>query len=221
MISTLANASVHTSTTWNKSDLKVCFGSREEAAPRLMSKLVKWTDEAKENIRKVIESEFNAKRTSLNFYGFEDCMVSGRNSDIIILAVQNNTKGSTVGGAVTSSYVGRALFYPSHTYHSIRGVILLPASVDVEESTIIHEFGHAAGLHNEQDHPDAYESHKFCSNTKKDTSRVHGREYGKFDSESVMFDCYIKSVKGRHAKLSQGDIDVLRKIYGKFRQQQK
>lgn len=206
-------AGMYTYLTWRDPDVKVCFATPAELNPNMKKyKVVDWKDEKKEVVQRVVEREFSPQRTGINFYGFEDCETSGEDSQIAIFMQKKSTiKTALLGGNIASSTVGFILFYPTSKYPSIRGMILL--SNLAKETSIVHEFGHSAGLFHEHEHPNAHNTEVFCRNTKSGETKRHGRIYRPFDHESVMNYCYIHSNKGARAGLSQGDIDTLLEIY--------
>lgn len=205
-ITTSSFAGVHNYMLWSKPGVKVCFsdGKKEKR-----SGTVKWKQEKKDFVRTVIEQEYSKERTGIYFIGFEDCETASYKPNVIIYAT-NFTQA--LKGSRGNSTAGEGFFSVAKPYPSAKGAIEL-TSVTLNKTTIIHEFGHTAGLLHEQDHPDAYEAQSDCSSTSSKTVKKWGVGYTEFDEHSVMNYCYIHSSEGKEAGLSEGDIALLKTLY--------
>lgn len=211
LFSTSSFAGVHTYVLWYKPEIRVCFsnGMKERR-----SNFIPWEQSKKDMVREVVEAEFTKERTLVTFVGFEDCDIATYRPHVILFA--ESAREKFFSGRRGSSTVGMGfLFVPEHNY--AKGQIQLTTS-GLSRTTIIHEFGHAAGLFHEQDHPDAYKHDPSCSDNSKRIKAIYGRGYTEYDEHSVMNYCYIHSKAGEEAGLSEGDVSLLRKLYSNLDQ---
>ncbi len=198
----------------------------------------------KQAVYDVISKEFSASRTGIYFTGFQDCS-KVRNPDVIVMRA-----ASKIILLDTPSFRGRAVigeagvfqtyteFNPKTgaseyvmdkdgTFHEgffeKSGKTAFVALRTTNYGTIVHEFGHVAGLRHEHIREEAAND-KNCGDfrvvwpTKEklyDTAQMETN----YDAKSIMNYCYLQSRSGRVFEenvgniLSAGDIQTLKAHY--------
>ncbi|WII71694.1 hypothetical protein QJS83_14590 [Bdellovibrio sp. 22V] len=199
-----AQAGMFTWVRWLNPAVKVCFANPVPDSKEKY-KRAPWTEEKKLQVQRWIEEEYSASRTGVHFVGFQDC-VRGDRSKVII----NYRKKLSLGlGGITwaSATVGEQLSFVSKDFPgAVSEVHFFVGGFD--KATVVHEFGHVAGLYHEHDHPQA----QGCSvRTEDNKELVYVRGYTEYDRESVMSYCVTREFKDRG--LSAGDILTLRLMY--------
>lgn len=196
---------------WSNKSIPVCFtnpGDHNKSVQR-------W-------IRSIVELEYEQKaNVGLNFIGWQKCGLFNKNSPSIRIFLLNDPRykhgGSSQVGMNSHRYylssyekkdgsLGPALGQPT---------MILRAdyckSFDTRCKTpILHEFGHALGLHHEQNRVDS----KSCSNKIDEGKRYDlvNKRIGPYDPNSIMEYC---GTYDRPAILTKTDIKGLQHLYPK------
>ena len=215
LLSFSAQASIYGSYyLWPKQEIKTCF-ARGDKLPRTDGKYVlkfrDWNKSQKAKIKRWVQEEYSSERTGIHFVGFEDCGVNP-DIDVAIFYNQNSKIDSLVHGgmdglASLGTMGARILMYPL-----IKGFVVI-SKTGLDKGTVVHEFGHVAGLDHEHEHPDAVRYEPECTYTNEYPIIKAGFIYEPFDQDSVMNYCKVYGRKGKKAGLSAQDVDVLRRIY--------
>jgi hypothetical protein len=215
LFTTSAMANIHTRNLWKHNEVTTCFGQAEEVlreeGPYVL-KVRDWKDKEKEKLKAWVLEEYSPERTGIFFTGFEDCE-NAPDADVIIFKNKNSKfkaffAGALHGLALLGPYFGEVAGYPkASSFVSI-------SSTGMDKGTVIHEFGHVAGLAHEHEHPNAWkEDPKRCSSIKENTFPKFRLEYEPYDRDSVMNYCKIHGKEGKKLGLSPGDVALLRKLY--------
>lgn len=150
-----------------------------------------YTNEDKEAIKNVVQREY--ARAGFNISGWQTCGGTGANVRIMTSDYENprvDVIGSSLNnmpsGMKLSNHLGQD---PITTYEKV--------------SVAVHEFGHAMGLHHEQNRTGSK-----CL----DSPAPMGQGIGPEDPESIMSYCLKDRINIQ--RLSQGDIEALRILHG-------
>lgn len=198
---------------WTKTKLFVCF-SDEDRLNKIPYKLAKWQQKEMSYIKSIIQNAYTENETILNFTGFIDCKnLNGVNPDVVVL---KRTKGYAVSSIVSGGYkgsatLGRSFLYPNPNFKAPGGVIFSPTGLN--KRTIIHEFGHIAGLLHEHEHYDARNSGKRCRHIDPKPKRDY-MTYTQYDHESIMNYC------SNTDELTELDKSLIRKLYEPVREKE-
>lgn len=216
VISTQAFSGVYVENQWRHDEVTTCFAEGEQgnrATDGYVLKVRNWKQKNKDRVKKWVNEEFSPERTGIYFTGFEDCADSP-DADIIIFHNKNSSIGTFIFGgthglALLGPYPGSVEGYPSAS------AFVSISSSGMDKGTVVHEFGHSAGLHHEHNHYDAFKIDQGrCPSITKENSYFTTRyEYTEYDPESVMNYCRIQSKGGGSAGLSAKDVELLRKLY--------
>ena len=207
-------AGVHSENPWRQREVKACFGGDGPEKPRAEGyslKIGKWKSSDKAKVRRWVSEEFTPERTGISFTGFGDCAQSP-DADVVIFYNRNSKVGTFIfGGLHGLSTIGpHSSSIEGHP--SASGFISISKS-GMDKGTVVHEFGHTAGLEHELLHPDAYEAEKNrCSLAEFRVPR-NGLVYTEYDKDSVMNYCRIQGRGGSKVGLSEKDSELLRELY--------
>ena len=235
---------------WDKKELKTCFFSDNEqlALTRLQTKKntkdyfdfspKKLSKRRRENVRNIILNEFTEERTGIHFTGFKDCsevsdpdvIVMRAAAKIFILDVPEFHGRAVIGEdghfQMESDANGNFVLQKDGSYNegyfNKSGKTAFVALRTTNAGTIVHEFGHVAGLRHEHIRAEAEQDsncHKLRVNwpTKEklyDSAQIETN----YDSLSIMNYCYLQSYNRNFSArigtiLSEGDIQTLRAYY--------
>ena len=176
-------------------------------------------------IKNAVDNEFN-KKTTFTFTGFEKCRPS-QTGDIRVDVKSIGLSRATIGTArhdLTRNYFWNPLAHfvaaaSSDMYLYLHHPGSLPnwpkeRILAIFHNTIIHEFGHAAGLEHEQARSDN-ETGMFC-NEGRDVGkqRESSVSVGGYDHDSIMNYCNTALFSERRLSLSEGDVKTIRYLYG-------
>lgn len=215
LISFHSFAGVYTNNQWQNYEVTTCF-AQGEAGDRqtdgYVLKVRNWKEKNKEKVKNWVNEEYTNERTGIHFTGFLDCDETP-NAQVVIF----HNKNSKVGTFLLGGIHGLALVGPY--YGSVEGYPAASAFVSISSSgvdkgTVIHEFGHSAGLHHEHIHYDAYKAEKGkCDSVSLENKFTTQWNFTEYDSESVMNYCRLHRAGGSKVGLSPKDVQLLRKLY--------
>jgi len=216
VITTQSFAGVYVENQWRHDEVTTCFAEGEQgnrATDGYVLKVRNWKQKNKDRVKKWVTEEFTQERTGIYFTGFEDCADSP-NADIIIFHNKNSSLGTFIFGgthglALLGPYPGSVEGYPSAS------AFVSISSSGMDKGTVIHEFGHSAGLQHEHIHYDAFKIDQGrCPSITKENSYFTTRyKYTEYDHQSVMNYCRIQGKGGSSAGLSAKDVELLKKLY--------
>lgn len=209
-------AGVYVDNTWNHNEVSVCFGAGEKINREVEGYVIKarsWSKKQKQLVEQWVKEEYKAERTGISFSGFEDCE-NAPDADVVIFHNKNSRMGTFIFGgthglSVIGPHSGSVDGYPrARAFVSI-------SSSGLDKGTVVHEFGHTAGLQHEHNHYDAFKLDKGrCHAITKENSYFTTRlNYTEYDPLSVMNYCMIHGKGGSTAGLSEKDIELLNKLY--------
>ncbi len=198
----------------------------------------------KKAVYNVISKEYSASKTGLHFIGFQDCS-KVKNPDVIVMRAASKIILLDSPGFRGRAVIGQAGMFEAKTelndktgaaeyivekdgshyegFFSKSGKVAYVALRTTNPGTIVHEFGHVAGLRHEHIRDEAH----YDSNCKKlgvkwptaeklyDTVQIETS----YDNESVMNYCWLQSRSAKALEdrigniLSAGDIQTLRSTY--------
>ena len=235
---------------WNKTELKTCFFSDNSQLvhTRLKDKAntkknfgfspKKLSKSKRKNVKEVILSEYSEARTGIHFTGFTDSE-DMPNPDVIVMRASSNIIIFDTPGFNGRAVIGEDGYY--QVEYDDKGQYIVEADGSLHDGffeksgkaafvalrttnagTIVHEFGHVAGLRHEHIREEAAED-KNCESpfvvwpTKEliyDTAHMETN----YDNRSIMNYCYLQSHKSDFGKmlgsiLSPGDVQTLKAFY--------
>lgn len=216
LATTSSFAGVYVDNTWRNDEVTVCFAKGEKTNRDEEGYVIKaraWKEKHKKLVKQWVEEEYKPERTGIYFTGFQNCE-DAPDSDVVIFHNKNNRVGTFIFGgthglSVVGPHSGSVDGYPKAlAFVSI-------SSTGLDKGTVVHEFGHAAGLQHEHLHYDAFKLDKGrCPAITKENSYFTTRlSYTEYDSQSVMNYCVIHGKGGSSAGLSPKDLELLRKLY--------
>ncbi|MBS1962607.1 MAG: hypothetical protein JST04_10350 [Bdellovibrionales bacterium] len=203
---------------WKKSELRVCFGSREEAAhtqilstgfpERALDLLEPFPKTVRNHIRRVVESAYRTSTTHIRFVGWQNCPTPFETSDVDVILlgfpvskeISKRFDYSFPSGRASvglSNWEGTAL-----ENSSLRPFVFLdlgefesePGYVQNDfDFTVLHEFGHVLGLRHEHLSP-RFAGDPFCRHSSHpphntEKSWPHTASVGPYDPFSIMSYC--------------------------------
>jgi hypothetical protein len=200
-----AVAGVHAKNLWRHNEVTVCFAKGENKERKIFNRPVNienWTDKNKKKAQKWISGDYRPERTGIHFTGWKSCEEM-QEADIILYYSNNEKFMLAPEGQIGGFANVGPLKSPLAGSHRALGYVIMNSN-GFYKSTIIHEFGHVAGLAHEHNHPNATKS-ALCNVIKPQLFDEY--EYEPYDSKSVMHYCSNAN------KLSPKDVALLRKIY--------
>lgn len=228
-------------TLWDKKEVVTCFYSQKSQliGTNLVSydyakKELKFIPRAlsareRDKIKQTVTAHYKEEVTGIHFTGFKDCSETPE-PDLIVL----EAKGRFL--IFDPSFAGRAVIGDSgmmgsldgrHGFYSKSGKVGTIALSAVRTTTIVHEFGHVAGLRHEHIHPDAREDHQ-CQGSSSPINLKRPEKLEKvyhtaifhteYDPKSIMNYCYYfgqrpEIDRGLKYVLSRKDIETLQEMY--------
>lgn len=208
-LSTQVSANVYSKYPWRSTrSLSVCVAAAE-AHPRqigVLSRVVISSFHKTEVsvIQQWLEAEYSPERTGISFHGFSPCAEA--QADIILF---RGSEGGLIGGQAS---LGPKRPGSVQGYPQARGYVLI---YDIKKSSVVHEFGHVAGLMHEHLHPDAFSREGKCVQQFAGSPAAFDAQnfYSTYDYESVMNYCAVNAPGGESLGLSSGDLNALRELY--------
>ncbi len=239
---------------WQKLAVKVCFADQSDDFSTLnyfhdgsLNDIREdifgpWQEEQKLFVKELIQSEYTKENTLVHFVGWQDCPSHIESSDIDVILYTSKTNlnnyfmefgraslgnNSQFDKSVKSKkaflYIGHPLaFKADFEKMNYKGDLNLYWSY-----TLVHEFGHLAGLLHEQDQKEVLLDKNCPEGTAQSIARVtrnfekqtYKYKYGEYDQNSIMNYCFLNTYRDkekepiRNSILSEQDIETLRKIY--------
>lgn len=214
LVSAQAHAGIYFDNLWKTNEVTTCFARGEEGgrhAGDYVLKVREWKQSQKDKVKKWVNEEFTPERTGIHFTGFLDCEESPEAEVVIFHNKNSKLKNILLGGMNGLANLG-----PNQG--SVTGYPLASAYVSISSSgmnkgTVIHEFGHSAGLAHEHIHPDANKVNIFCVDISKSAGYKSYYVYEDYDRDSVMSYCKLNGPGGKKLGLSRGDVELLKKLY--------
>lgn len=204
-----ALAGVYSENTWKNPQIIVCFADAEEE-PRVENgftiKVRNWNNSNKKKLEKWVNEEYSEERTGIYFTGWKSC-AEETEADVILFYNSNSYIKRFVLGDIdgVAGDLGPRRKDKVSGFPGARSLVVI-SKTGMNKGTVIHEFGHVAGLAHEHNHYDAPKADKSCSHYERNfTTKL---EYTDFDPASIMSYCSIKL-----NKLSDGDVSLLKEMY--------
>ncbi len=238
----LAHAGIYEPhTTWDKKEIVTCFYSEKSQliGTNLVSydyakKELKFLPRAlstseREQIARTVRAHYREDLTGIHFTGFKDCSQT-EEPDLIVLEAKGRFvifDPSFAGRAVIGQAGEMSITGSEHGFFSKSGRVATVALSAVRTTTIVHEFGHVAGLRHEHIHPDAkHDEQCLGSSSPVNMNKPHKLEkiydtaifHTDYDSQSIMNYCYYfrkrpEIDRGLKFVLSKKDIETLQEMY--------
>lgn len=247
-------------TLWDKTEITVCFVDDLEQTGEINNNLLKLTKSevnllkgkkaSKWNnfIKKRVTDNFTKKNTGISFQGWEGCSISPDADAYIILSRVLARRGSTRLEGLASVGQDGVKSFKEHTYFSkgnskpyvYLNIFNHKAKVSAASNlgtTVVHEFGHLAGLRHEHSRKEGFFKDQRCvklwsdTHLKNDTTgrltypilRLSGfvESEGRssivatdYDRDSIMNYCsFYTEKRGELNNLTQNDMQTLRIMY--------
>lgn len=219
---------------WQKSNIKICFLESKAplepspsrlvstAAPHLISPK-SYNSFYMQQVRSIIETEFNGSRTGVRFDGWHLCSESP-DADAFVFFYQTESLShsfATIAWAVGQPYIG---FHLDHLELQMLKSQLVSSHF---AATMLHEFGHLAGLSHEHQRWEyltegrcliwdstAYSNQHSCTSESL-LWRAKVVPHGSYDHDSIMNYCRARQIERYEApvQLSQGDKAALQYMF--------
>lgn len=230
-------------TIWDKKRIVACFyneksqlngtsvGSYDQAREIFRFRPKELSKREKQKVVDVVMKNFSEQRTGIHFVGFKDCSQT-QEFDVVVMEAKGN-----IPLLSRPSFNGRAVIGEAGELSSLAngdsgffdksGRIPTVALTVQKAGTIVHEFGHVAGLRHEHIHEDAFDD-RNCENPiipldfdkPESIEKPHSTTlfYTDYDSQSIMNYCWLIPNHGKLDRekgviLSQKDIETLKKFY--------
>lgn len=243
MMSGLQAGIIEPKTVWDKKRIVTCFYNSKS---QLEGTAIESYDIAREKFRfrpkelskkekaKVVEvtmRNFTEDRTGIHFVGWKDCsetqeydvVVMEAKGKIPVLSSPSFNGRAVIGedGVLLQTENGETGFFEKS------GKLPIVALTVQKAGTIVHEFGHVAGLRHEHIHQDAFDDEN-CENRiipldfdkPESIEKPHDTTlfYTSYDQQSIMNYCWLipnhyQLDRNKGVILSQKDIDTLKKFY--------
>lgn len=234
---------IEPATLWEKNEIVTCFYNSEAQLAPTKLKTVQGAKETyefvpkelsrreKKKVAETVLKNFSAERTGIYFTGWKDCSDT-EEYDLIVM----EAKG-LVPFITRPSFNGRAVIGEDGSlarneegaigFYEKSGAMPYVALTVQKAGTVVHEFGHVAGLRHEHIHQDAFAdencSHPFLplDFTKPETiEKPHDSTliYTSYDPQSIMNYCWMIPRRSQLDRekgviLSQKDIETLSQFY--------
>lgn len=207
-----ASAGIHVQNLWQTNAVEVCF-ARGEARPRVDAgvsfKIRDWSEEDKAKIRAWITVEYSAKKTGIHFTGWKSCEEARMSDVILFFNDKSMLMTALLGGQYIKGRAGALGAYPRSVpgYPYAQNSVVI-SSGGMEKGSVVHEFGHVAGLGHEHTHPESAKRGRACSKINPSFHRSY--VYTAYDATSIMSYCSLES---KLSSLSQSDRKLLKSLY--------
>lgn len=230
---------------WDRSELTVCFasmaygtGSREASKSlRVYGEAqVEFSNQKIDLITNTIKNEFSIELTGIEFTGFDFCDKNTK-SDVVIIGSAKVRKGKR--SALAHSTVGKTKTGVRYMIFVVNKNKTEEVYKDLPETNtrfgyyVVHEAGHILGMKHEHEmgaalaDPNCQKIYKDKGKPQKTNHLIDGglfgdiqsatyKNYGGYDSESVMNYCFVKQRDLRSSRstfLSPIDQEALRSVY--------
>lgn len=204
MMSKSLMAGTYVRNLWPKKEVVVCFAKgesqrRETNIGRL--NIQDWSEPDKLQVKNWVNSEYTLERTGIHFTKWRSCEDSPE-ADVVIFYNLNNSFFGRHNGLATMGQQVRGSIYG---YPQAEGMVIISKS-GMKIRTVLHEFGHLAGLGHEHNHPRATKPYP-CSDVEP-IDRSYYYEYTSYDKNSIMHYCNSLA-----KTLSAADVALLKSLY--------
>lgn len=228
-------------TLWEKNDLSVCFYEREsqlkntniesEQVARETFDFVpkKLSKRERVKIKEAVLRNFTPELTGIHFVGFKSCDQMP-DADIVVLEGRSKVFLFDTPGFNGRATIGENGIFSIRRVDGVKGFWMKSSKKPTvvlrttKAGTVIHEFGHIAGLRHEHIHEDSINDencHKYSVTLdfNKLEEQYDSKDiYTEYDPQSIMNYCWLQTRRNQLAKhdgviLSQKDIDTLRHYY--------
>ncbi len=225
---------------WDKRSITTCFYDNEaqlsltrlknkketkkdyDFIPRILSR------RERRKVQETIEANFSRERTGIHFVGWKKCSQES-NPDLIVLEAKGKipflTRPSFNGRAVigeegmlTQDHGG------NHGFFQKSGLVSHVALYTQNRGTVVHEFGHVAGLRHEHVNK-ASKTDPNCQNfavtldfDNLEPAYATAEFVTDYDPQSIMNYCWLQPNRSQHNRnkgiiLSNKDIETLKSYY--------
>jgi len=225
---------------WEKNQITTCFYDKESqlSLTRLKSRKDTLKDynfkprelsrREKKKVMETVLKDFTPERTGIHFVGWKDCSKTD-NPDLIVMEAKGKVPFLT-----RPTFNGRAVIgedglaeqdeHGNFGFFQKTGLVSHLALYTQNKATVIHEFGHVAGLRHEHIHEDSINDkncHKFGVTVDFENLEqpfVTTLFHTEYDSFSIMNYCYLQTQRNRIDRedkliLSQKDVETLQAYY--------
>lgn len=239
---------------WQKTAIRVCFAHTSDDFSTLNyfhdgtlndlrgDFVGNWQQEAKQKAQQIIESEFSKEKTLIHFVGWQDCPVDVEKSDFDVMLYTSQVELNNIFMEYGRASIGNNSQYDDSIKSKKAFLYIADLSTfaldfkkmkfkgDVElywKYTLVHEFGHLAGLLHEHDQKDVVNDPNcpegmvaaLIRGTKNFTKLSYTYRHGPYDQNSIMNYCFKNLYRDNNRKLvrqsvlSPQDIETLTKMY--------
>jgi hypothetical protein len=217
----LAVAGIHIDVNklWPYHEVTTCFASSDlytrTFAEQGIIETTDWKAEDKANFKKWAQEDYTPEKTGIYFVGFEECSEIPDADVILFYAPKNSALKRFLIGANKMTITGFATMGVRHKL--VRGYPQAKAYIVIRDKgmnkrSVVHEFGHVAGLYHEHEHPDAATVDSKCFAVTKKQKIYPEMVYVDYDGKSSMNYCTF-SQETMGIGLSSKDRALLRSLY--------
>lgn len=172
-------------------------------------KIRDWKEKHKLLIKTWVNEEYSAQKTGIHFVGWKDCDNDPRANVVLFYNKKSLLLTSIIGGSYIKGRSGALGAFQNSVpgYPSAENSIII-SDGGIEKGSVVHEFGHVAGLAHEHTHPDAARKGRDCDKVRPSYHPSYG--YTPYDKDSIMSYCALEK---KATSLSKSDIKLLKKLY--------
>jgi hypothetical protein len=188
---------------WANAKASVCFADHKQG-----------NAEVRQLTQSIVERGIN-QRTAFRFVGFKLCSEDRQAQIEVHIELRGRANAGAIGDSRDEKLKLLSHFVPANR---LRNPMKLTYRFESGEpknwnNMVLHEFGHALGLHHEQLRLDNANG-KFCDDISGGAVQPEGSlMVGRFDKDSIMNYCNPK-YDSQEVGLSRGDIETIQRMYG-------